>query len=165
MTLTLKRFSCFTQGSFEVHRVRRKRQSAAVAAMQWRLLLPVMPSLLTSATVPPKLTPPLPPPLPQRVNRRRARTDSQPSPPCPPLTPPPPPSPPPPPLPTPNNLVICSLDFEKYYPSLDDCAEIVAEEWLKSGLDIEVDTALWSLAFTWPLSVTARSSSAGTSGT
>ena len=41
-----------------------------------------------------------------------------------------------------DKFVICTLDFEKYYPSMniDDCAEIVEQEWLKSDLDIEVDT-------------------------
>ena len=38
-------------------------------------------------------------------------------------------------------MVIC-FDFKKYYPrkDIEDCAELVAEEWLKSDLDIEVDT-------------------------
>ena len=38
--------------------------------------------------------------------------------------------------------MICSLDFEKYYPSLsiEDCAELVHEEWLESDLDLKVDT-------------------------
>ena len=42
-----------------------------------------------------------------------------------------------------DKIVICSLDFEKYYPSMtiDDCVEIIVEEWLKSDLNIEVDTA------------------------
>ena len=35
-----------------------------------------------------------------------------------------------------DKIVICTLDVEKYYPSMniDDCAEIVEQEWLKSDL-------------------------------
>ena len=46
-----------------------------------------------------------------------------------------------------DKIVICTLDFEKYYPSMniDDCAEIVEQEWLKSDLLILIKIVFVSL--------------------